>query len=938
MARKRKTEDRGGGLFITGGQPRLFDKSVEQTVMESTQINCLGMTFPTDEARRAYFLEKLREKLRDPAFRKIEGFPIGADENILALSDPPHFTACPNPFVEGFINHYGKRYDPHAPYHREPFAVDVSEGKTHPVYTAHAYFTKVPHQAIMRAVLHYTEPGDLVLDGFAGSGMTGVAAQMCGSPEADFQEQLQEEWTSAGLGTVPWGYRRVILDDLDPAATFIAANYNLPFDVDAFHQEAQTLLAELDTDLGWMYETSHQRGQATGRINYTVWSEVFACPECATEIVFLEHALDKKSKRVRDKFPCPKCSAELTKDNLQRLMETLVDPATGKPWQRVRFVPVLINYTLGGKKYEKEPDSSDLQALQRIANLPLASPVPTDTFPIDKMYHGSRLAPKGFTRIHHLFLPRALQALGNLWARAGRVSNPRIRNMVVYFVEQSIWGLSMLNRYGPLHFSQVNRYLTGVYYVASQHAECSPWYILEGKLARLIAAFRKQFAKNNHALISTGTAAALGLPHQTVDYVFTDPPFGENIFYADLNFLVESWHRVKTDAQSEAIVDPAKGKGLAEYQHLMQRCFEEYFRVLKPGRWMTVVFHNSQNRVWNAIQEAMSTAGFVVADVRTLDKQQGSYRQVTSTAMKEDLVISAYKPNEGLEGRFKIKAGTEEGAWDFVRTHLGQLPRFFAKNGRAEVIAERLNYRLYDRMVAFHVQRGVAVPLSAAQFYTGLERFPVRNEMYFLPEQVAEYEKKLLSAKSVVQPELFVIDEESAIHWLRGQLADKPQTLQDLTPKFLKEITLNKHERPLELRQLLEQSFICYDGKGEVPNQIHGYLSSNFKELRNLSKNNPTLRAKAQDRWYVPDAHKAADLEKLRERGLLREFEDYRKSKQKRLKVFRLEAVRAGFKKAWDNKDYDTIITVGQMIPDDVLQEDPKLLMYYDQALTRKGG
>ena len=70
-------------------------------------------------------------------------------------------------------------------------------------------------------------------------------------------------------------------------------------------------------------------------------------------------------------------------------------------------------------------------------------------------------------------------------------------------------------------------------------------------------------------------------------------------------------------------MDQPKDKGLPEYQHLMQRCFEEYHRVLKPGRWMTVVFHNSKNAVWNAIQEAMLAAGFVVADVRTLDKQQG---------------------------------------------------------------------------------------------------------------------------------------------------------------------------------------------------------------------------------------------------------------------------------------------------------------------------
>ena len=223
-----------------------------------------------------------------------------------------------------------------------------------------------------------------------------------------------------------------------------------------------------------------------------------------------------------------------------------------------------------------------------------------------------------------------------------------------------------------------------------------------------------------------------------------------------------------------------KKKGLPEYQHLMEQCFEEYCRVLKPGRWMTVVFHNSRNAVWNAIQEAMLGAGFVVADVRTLDKQQGSYRQVTSTAVKQDLVISAYKPNGGLEERFKLEAGTEEGVWDFVRTHLKQLPVFVAKDGQAEIIAERQNYLLFDRMVAFHVQRGVTVPLSAAEFYQGLaQRFSERDGMYFLPEQVAEYDKKRMTVKEVLQLSIFVIDESSAIQWLKQQLIKKPQTFQE---------------------------------------------------------------------------------------------------------------------------------------------------------------
>ena len=149
------------------------------------------MTFPNDEERRKHFLEKLREKLKDPEFRKIEGFPIGSDEDILAMSDPPYYTACPNPFMDDFIRCYGKPYDPTVPYSREPFAVDVSEGKTDPIYKAHSYHTKVPHLAIVPSILHYTEPGDVVLDGFCGSGMTGVAAQWCGAAPSEYRYRLE---------------------------------------------------------------------------------------------------------------------------------------------------------------------------------------------------------------------------------------------------------------------------------------------------------------------------------------------------------------------------------------------------------------------------------------------------------------------------------------------------------------------------------------------------------------------------------------------------------------------------------------------------------------------------------------------------------------------------------------------------------------------------
>lgn len=910
---------------------------------EGRRVECLGLTFPSEDARRTHFREKLRAKLKEPEFRKAEGFPVASDDDILNLSDPPYYTACPNPFLEEFVRYYGKPYDPAAPYGRKPFAVDVSEGKSDPIYTAHSYHTKVPYKAIMRAILHYSDPGDLVLDGFAGSGMAGVAAQFCGVPDSDFKKEIEEELRSEGDPLPSWGARRAILGDLSPAATFISANYNTQFDTAAFQSEAHRILSELKAELGWMYETNHAGGIHRGSINYTVWSEVFSCADCGGEVTFVEEALDPQTKRVKEQFPCPHCSAELTKDSLQRRMESLVDPATGGTWSRIRLVPVLINYSVGSKKFEKKPDKQDRACLAKIADLALPSTVPDAEFPIDQMYHGSRLAPKGFTRIHHLYLPRTLQVLGAYVKAVEGIADTRLRNAMLILATHQFPNASIMNRYRPAS-SFGNAPLGGVYYVSSMIAEANVFALIEGsirRINRMVASGLGRATLPGSGVITTTSGAAHlpGLTDSSIDYIFTDPPFGENIYYADLNFLPESWLRVRTDSRPEAIVDRTKGKTLLDYGHLMTVCLKEYCRVLKPGRWMTMVFHNSSNAVWAAIQESLSQAGFVVADVRTLDKQQGSYRQLTSTAVKQDLVISAYKPNGGLERRFELEKGTEDGVWDFVRTHLRQLPAFVAKDGNVEVIAERQPYLLFDRMVAFHVQRSVTVPVSIGEFFAGLsQRFPERDGMYFLPEQIADYDQKRMKASEVRQLEIFVRNEKSAIQWLRQQLQDKPQTFQEIHPQFMREVAgWEKHERPIELRDLLEQNFLLYEGQGEVPSQIHRYLSTNFHDLRKLPKDAPALRAKAKDRYYVPDPAKEVDVQKSREKALLREFAEYRDLKQKKLKVFRLEAIRTGFRWAWQQNDYNAILDVAEKIPEDVLQEDAMLLMWYTNSLTRTG-
>jgi predicted RNA methylase len=903
------------------------------------------------DAEREAYLEKLREHLQDPDFRVIEGFPIGEDEDILALSDPPYYTACPNPFLPEIIERWreeraeirekldlpddsddGNGGEP--VYQREPFATDVSEGKSGYIYTAHSYHTKVPHKAIMHYILHYTDPGDTVFDGFCGTGMMGVAAQLCGDREEvqkiGYRVDDDDRVYDGAEAISHLGARKAVLVDLSPAATFIAHNYNAPVDVAAFRREAKRILEEVQQEIGWMYETWHDPSgenctevggarygapvqyietdageRVMGRISYTVWSEVLICPRCSGEVVFYEAALDEDG-RVKSEFKCPHCTAVVTKDSLERYYVTVFDPVLNRPVRTLKRIPVMIEYKVGRTKYHKKPDERDLEILERIESLPVPE-LPTNPLPIEEMYHGSRLAPKGVNYVHQLFLPRARYALSILWSKASEIADPRLRSFMLFAVEQVIWTISLLNRYRPTGYSQVNQYLTGVYYISSQISEVSPWYVLNGKVKRLASAFAGLYIDVRQAATATQSATTPPPVENSVDYIFTDPPFGENIYYADLNYLVESWHRVWTESDPEAIVDQAKEKTLQDYQDLMRESFIQFYGWLRPGRWMTVVFHNSHNAVWNAIQEALLSAGFMVADVRTLDKQSKSYRQVTAaSAAEQDLVISAYKPRSGFERRFLEQAGSAEGAWDFVRQHLAQLPVVVEQDGTLEVIAERQAYLLYDRMVAFHIQRGFSVPMGAAEFYAGLkQRFPERDGMYFLPQQVAEYDRRRMQASRVEQLALFVTDEKSAIQWLRQELDPEtgsgPQTYQELQPKFLRELHQARHEDLPELSEMLEQNF---------------------------------LQDEETDRWYVPDPGRQEDLEKLRERSLLREFREYAQGKG-RLKVFRTEAVRAGFKHAWHERNYRLIIQVAERLPTSVLQEDSALLMYYDNALMR---
>lgn len=865
----------------------------------SGPVECLGKTFEDEAARREYFLEQLREKLRDPDFRNTDGFPIGSDDDILALSDPPYYTACPNPFVGEFVE-LTSGLDESVSYSREPYTGELRSSNRHPVYAFHPYHTKVPPEVIRTLIEHYTEPGDLVLDGFCGSGMTGVAAREVG--------------------------RNAVVSDLCTIAGFIAGANCTSHDWREAIASLQEIIAASEDNWGHLYVTE-ENGMKLA-VNYYVSSDVFTCPECVYEFPFFPYGVIHHGNKVetRKSFPCPSCGAAL---NVRRVERVLL-------YEGKKKALAWVNAGSGRFRINRAPNNYDSELARHAESSTPESWFPTD--PIDPNGYSAKLAQlgdKAITDVSRFLSRRNLIIFADMWARVSGIPNASVRHLCRSTLTSIFTVISERQGY----FGGGGG-MSGNLYMPIVRMEKNVYQTLRRKLKKLEEAETAKEELGSEVLVSTQSTTDLSaVPDATVDYIYTDPPFGANIIYSEMNLILESWLRVKTNDEPEAVIDVTRRRDFNDYAALMRACFDEYFRVLKPGRWITVEFHNTMASVWNLIQNTIGESGFVVAQVGVFDKGSTTIlADIRPGAAKYDLIISAYKPGEELERRFELEAGTEEGAWDFVSSHLRQLPVFVPKDGAAEVVAERTNHLLYDRMVAFHVQRGVAVPLSAAEFYADLQqRYPERDGMYFTPDQVAEYDRRRMSVRELMELQLFVTDEKSAVQWLEQHLTRKPQTFQEVHPQFMKELGgWQKHEKRLELAELLEQNFLRYDGTGEVPSQIHGYLSSNFKALRNLPKEHSELRLKAKDRWYVPDPNKANDLEKLREQALLKEFREYKHASQK-LGVVRLEAVRAGFKKAWGERDYETILEVARKIPEPALQEDEQLLMWYDQALTRTG-
>ena len=864
---------------------------------ETGPIKVLGITFSSEDERRQYFREELRKQL--PALRLLDGFPLGSDDDIINLSDPPYYTACPNPWLSEIIQEWeaSKKEIPNRIHEfsvKTPYSYGITQGKNSAIYNAHSYHTKVPHEVIMRYILHYTQPGDIVLDGFAGTGMTGVAAASCGKPGMS-QVEIESDFKENGYSKPVWGKRHAICGDLSPLCYHISSNYNSSVNTLSLKKAVSEIVDKLNERFGHFYELKINNGplETVAHINYFVWSEVVACKNCGHELNVHDLSYDYNSKILYDKLKCPYCGTEQKRVEADSIRETIYDDSVGETRQQLKYECCLLNYSIPkqGRGFSRSIPNT-------------IYPEYIGTIPSYQFGEGDKFGdPKrvGANSVDQVYYKRTKYVLAYLHHIINNDYAPLSRPLMFIFTSM-LPKLTRMNRYMPQHGS---RALVGpmpnTLYIPPQGVENNPIDQFEYQASKVLKAFEVCAAGSSVQICSATNSS---LPDCSVDYIFTDPPFGANIMYSELNTISESWLKVMTNNEKEAISNNSQRKGLPEYQDIMTACFKEYNRVLKEGSWMTVEFSNTSAAFWNCLQYSIKSAGFVISSITDLNKERGGlHAMLGPTAVKQDLAISCYKPSSIVNSIIESKP--EDALWDMVADHLAHVAKHLQKDGKSLFIAERDARIIYDRVISYYVQNGYQIPIDSQRFQRELsERFIERDGMYFSAEDAAYYEEKKKTCTGIQTLALIITSEQDGIHWLRNELEHKEQKSQDLHPKWMAALSGSRRGDIIpDLKQVLEENFI----KNE------------------------------DDTWRVPNIQDDVDMELLRTRSLLKEFKLYAEQAAKpraKLKEVRVEAVRAGFKQCYIDKDFQTIVTVGDKIPQNLLEEDEILLQFYDIAVN----
>ncbi|MGH9401691.1 MAG: DNA methyltransferase [Terriglobia bacterium] len=557
-----------------------------------------------------------------------------------------------------------------SPTSKIPFNGNISAGKNTYTYDAHTYHTKVPPQGISELLSYYLPEGGLVLDPFAGSGMTGVAARVKGYD--------------------------CILNELSPAACFISDRFTTAVPPREFEAAVHAILDELADIRACLYSTECRECGKRTELLYTVWSYRVICNQCGHEFL-LWNQCRKYGRVVRDhkilgEFPCPSCGKILRKPALKRTVAE----------------PVLVGYKCCGSRQQEVTHEPSDQDKETISFLEGHAPIAEGFCPDKQLPDGVNLrqpVKHGLDRIEKFYTRRNLAALSHIWKTIHRVESPQLAGHLAFAftsLYQRVTRLSEFRFWGgsgntahfnvPYIFDEPNVFVT-----FARKART-----IQDHLESTAAEYKGQ------AVVVNGSATSLDcIPNDSIDLVFTDPPFGANINYSEMNLLWESWLGCYTDNRYEAVVNRVQGKGVPEYERLMAKSLTECFRVLRPSHWMLLVFMNSSRKIWEAFRNAITEAGFVVVKMDIFDKQHGTFKQfVSDNTAGMDLVLHCLKPGEAGAPSSPVSRKLKTDVATFLRAQGTALPtNIFLHVGRSE----ELDFRtLYSKWLAQSFETGEA--------------------------------------------------------------------------------------------------------------------------------------------------------------------------------------------------------------------------------------
>jgi 16S rRNA G966 N2-methylase RsmD len=566
-----------------------------------------------------------------------------------------------------------------------------------PLYNAFSYPTKISPEAIALFIATHTQPGDTVLDVFAGSGTTGVAAKLCDRPTPAMKAHAEQ------LGIEPeWGPRKAVLYEIGVLGSLVARVMCDPPDPARFAQAAADLVDAAEKTHGWLYEADDPDG-AGGTIRHTIWSEILVCPRCDEETTYWDAVVRERPLAFSARYACPGCRADNAVKDCERATETAHDPLLDAPITRRRRVPVRVDGLTGRRRWRRPVETDDETAIERGA----ASKLPTGT-PVAAIEWGDLYRAgyhTGITHLHHFYTPRNFLAIAVLWDLVDDHDEDLRDALRLLILSFNATHSTLMTRV-VLKQNQKELVLTsaqsGVLYISGLPVEKNVFIGVRRKATTFAAAFELVHGSESDVSVVNATSAKLDLPRGSVDYVFTDPPFGDYIPYAELNQINELWLGAATDRSREIVMSPAAGKDAKAYGGLMADVFRETARVLADDGLMTVAFHSARADVWQALTNAYASAGLAVRATTVLDKTQASFKQTVSrNGVKGDPLILLDK-----HSRNPVTASIDE-----------VIARVLDEAERHPLEAERTRERLFSRFVTHCLQGDVAVTLGASEFY-----------------------------------------------------------------------------------------------------------------------------------------------------------------------------------------------------------------------------